>query len=91
MKKPKCCYYALSSGEIVRVNYGEKGYYQTGQIREREYAKQLCATMNENMKVSETEANAMVCLSMQENIDKVGRDEYDRRFAEIVETYNGRE
>ena len=67
MKKlPEMCYGILpSSGEIIVLKNGEKGYYETGIFtNSRKEAEEIAEERNEILGVSKAEATAMQAGSM---------------------------
>lgn len=88
MNYPELCYVYVEVGaEIGIVKFGEKGYYQTEYTLHDSTNEELVKKLNEQLGVSESEAEAMKILSMNDSIDG-NTEEWQKKFDEIVKRIN---
>lgn len=90
MNYPEMCYVYVEVGaEIGVVKFGEKGYYQTEYSLHDSTNEELVKRLNSQLGVSESEAEAMKILSMNDSIDG-NIEEWQKKFSEIVEKMDSR-
>ena len=88
MNYPELCYIYVEVGaEIGIVKFGEKGYYQTEYTLHDSTNEELVKKLNKQLGVSESEAEAMKILSMNDSIDG-NTEEWQKKFDEIVKRIN---
>lgn len=88
MNYPELCYIYVEVGaEIGIVKFGEKGYYQTEYTLHDSTNEELVKKLNKQLGVSESEAEAMKILSMNDSIDE-NTEEWQKKFDEIVKRIN---
>ena len=88
MNYPELCYIYIEVGaEIGIVKFGEKGYYQTEYTLYDSTNEELVKKLNKQLGVSESEAEAMKILSMNDSIDG-NTEEWQKKFDEIVKRIN---
>ena len=88
MNYPELCYvYVEVPAEIGVVKFGEKGYYQTKYSLHDSTNEELVKELNSRLGVSESEAEAMKILSMNDSIDG-NIEEWQKKFDEIVKRIN---
>lgn len=88
MNYPELCYIYIEVGaEIGIVKFGEKGYYQTEYTLHDSTNEELVKKLNKQLGVSESEAEAMKILSMNDSIDG-NTEEWQKKFDEIVKRIN---
>lgn len=88
MNYPELCYIYVEAGaEIGIVKFGEKGYYQTEYTLHGSTNEELVKKLNKKLGVSESEAEAMKILSMNDSIDG-NTEEWQKKFDEIVKRIN---
>ena len=88
MNYPEMCYVYVDVGaEIGIVKFGEKGYYRTEYETGRLENEQLVKELNSRLEVSDSQAEAMKILSMNDSIDG-NTEEWQKKFDEIVKRIN---